>query len=226
MESGPFSATLTTAGSRTVTATDVVNGSISGVASISALAAAATHFLTSAPGSATAGSPATFTVTALDAYNNTATGYSGVVRFSSTDPAAVLPGNSSLSNGQGTFSVTLKTAGSRTVTATDNVSSTITGASGTINVSAASAARFVVTAPSSTTAGGTISITVTAQDIYNNTATGYSGTVHFTSSDAAAALPSNATLTSGTGNVQRDPENGRQSIGDGHGHVERLSERH
>ena len=63
------------------------------------------------------------TVTALDAYNNTATGYGGTLQFGSNDSAAVLPANTTLTAGVGTFSVTLKTAGSRTVTATDSFNS-------------------------------------------------------------------------------------------------------
>ena len=91
--------------------------------------AAATHFVVSAPAAATAGSAVTFTVTALDAYNNIAAGYAGTVRFTSTDPAAVLPANTTLTGGTGTFSATLETAGNRTLTATDSSSSLASPAS-------------------------------------------------------------------------------------------------
>ena len=64
--------------------------------------------------------------------------------------------------------------------------------------------------PASATAGSAFTFTVTAEDPYNNTATGYAGTVHFTSSDAAAVLPANATLTNGSGHVQRHAEDGGQ----------------
>ena len=74
------------------------------------------------------------TVTALDAFGNTARSYPGTVHFSSSDPAAVLPSNSTLTNGVGAFSVTLKTSGSQTITATDTVSSSITGVSAPIAV--------------------------------------------------------------------------------------------
>ena len=158
-------------------------------------AAAATHFVVSAPASATAGSAVTFTVTAKDAFNNTATGYAGTVHFTSSDGAAVLPANTTLTSGAGTFSVTLKTAGNQTITATDTVNSSITGSSSAVTVSAAAATHFVVSAPASATAGSAVTVTVTAQDAFNNTATGYAGTVHFTSSDAAAVLPANSTLT-------------------------------
>src|SRR5215471_18198864 len=79
-----------------------------------------THFSVSAPAGATAGSGFTITVTALDASNATDTTYSGTVHFTSSDPQATLPANSTLSSGTGTFfNVFLKTAGSQTITARD-----------------------------------------------------------------------------------------------------------
>ena len=74
----------------------------------------------------------TVTVTAEDAYGNTITAYNNVVHFTSTDSKAVLPANARLASGVGTFSVTLKTAGSQTVTATDTGTPAITGTSGAI----------------------------------------------------------------------------------------------
>ena len=162
-------------------------------------AGAATHFSVTAPGTATAGTPISVTVTALDGFNNTATGYTGVAHFTSSDGAALLPANSTLTNGTGSFSVTLKTAGSETVTATDTTTSSITGSSNSITVSGAAATHFSVTAPGTATASTPFNITVTALDGFNNTATGYTGTVHFTSTDGAAVLPGNSTLTNGTG---------------------------
>src|SRR5262249_31861068 len=79
--------------------------------------------------SATAGMPFSLSVTAQDQFNNTATGYSATVHFSSSDGAAVLPGDATLTNGVGSFNVTLETAGSPTVTATDTSSITHTSAS-------------------------------------------------------------------------------------------------
>jgi hypothetical protein len=198
--SGTFSATLKTAGSQTITATDTVTASISGASSsIAVSAAAATHYTVSAPSSATAGTAFSFTVTAQDQFNNTATGYAGTVHFTSTDGNATLPANSTLSNGTGTFSATLRTAGLETITATDTVSGSITGTSNSINVASAAATHFNVTAPASATAGSAFTFTLTALDQFNNKATGYSGTVHFTSSDGQAVLPANSSLTNGVG---------------------------
>jgi hypothetical protein len=91
-----------------------------------------------------------------------------------------------------TFLVTLKTKGSQSLTATDTVTASITGAESGITVNAATAISLVVSgfpSPISVTQPGTV--TVTAQDAYGNIATGYQGTVHFSSSDAAATLPAN-----------------------------------
>src|SRR5262249_58517884 len=130
----------------TIPAPDTHTSSPTGTSNTVAVsAAAATHFAVSAPSSATAGSAFTFTVTALDQFNNTATGYGGTVHFTSSDGAATLPANSTLTNGAGTFSATLRTAGSQTVTATDTVSSSVTGTSGAISVGAAAATHFSVT---------------------------------------------------------------------------------
>src|SRR5207302_248949 len=140
-----------------------------------------------------------FVVTAQDQFNNTATGYAGTVHFTSTDGPAVLPSNSTLTSGIGSFSATLRTAGSQTLTATDTSNSSITGTSNTIAVSAATATHSTVS-PSRTAIGASgFSYVVTAQDQFNNTATTYAGTVHFTSTDGQAVLPSDTTLTSGIG---------------------------
>ncbi len=195
-----FSATLANAGNQTVTATDTVTPSINGTSGAIAVApGAVTHFTVSAPASASSGTAVSVNVTALDASNNLVPGYAGTVHFTSSDAQAVLPANSTLTAGVGTFSVTLKTVGSRTVTATDTVTSSITGASAAINVSPGAATHYSITAPATATAGTPFSVTVTALDAAGNVATGYSGTIHFTSNDAQAVVPADVTLVSGVG---------------------------
>ncbi len=168
-------ATLVTAGTQTLTATDTVTGSINGTSgNVAVSAAAATHFSVSAPANATAGSAFNVTVTALDQFNNTATGYAGTVHFTSSDGTATLPGNSTLTSGTGTFSATLRTAGSQTVTATDTVAGSINGTSGSVTVSAAAATHLAFgVQPASTVAGVAISPAVTVQvlDQFNNLVT-------------------------------------------------------
>src|SRR5206468_3584053 len=120
--------------------------------------AAATHFsVTGFPSPATAGDAHNATVTALDAYGNTDTNYTGTVKITSSDGAAVLPANHTFTTGLGNdngvhdFSVTLKTAGTQSITATDTVSA-ITGTESAIEVDPAGLDHFAVT----NTLGGSI----------------------------------------------------------------------
>jgi len=94
-----------------------------------------THFSVTSPSPVTAGVPFSFTVTALDANNNVVFTYAGAVHFSSSDSAAFLPPDSTLASGVGTFYATLKTGASQTITATDQVTGSITGTSAAIQVS-------------------------------------------------------------------------------------------
>lgn len=93
-----------------------------------------TQFSVSGPASSGAGIPFTFTVTAVAAYGTVVTSYSGTVHFTSSDPAAVLPQNSTLMNGMGTFSATLNSGGLQTITAADTVSASLQGALTTTDV--------------------------------------------------------------------------------------------
>jgi hypothetical protein len=131
-----FSVTLKTVGTRSVTATDSVSLATGSQNAIVVNSGSAMQLTVSGlPSPYGAGSTQSLTVTAKDAYGNTATGYTGTVQFSSSDPAAVLPANATLANGVGTFSVTLRTAGTRSVTATDTVTPSITGSQNAIVVS-------------------------------------------------------------------------------------------
>src|SRR5260370_11429818 len=79
--------------------------------------------------------------TANDAYGNLATGYRGTVHFTSSDAAASLPANytfTSADGGSHTFSATLNTAGTQSITGKDTVTPTITGTQSGILVTAAS----------------------------------------------------------------------------------------
>jgi hypothetical protein len=161
---------------------------------------------------ATAGTPFEFTVTALDAANNVVAGYSGTVHLSSTDDQAVLPENQTLTNGSGTFSTTLRTAGSQTITATDTVTASITGTASSIDVTPGSPNHLSVTASTTAQSGRAFSLTVTARDAANNVANSYTGTVHISSTDTQAVLPENSTL-------RRKPNHhgGRHGYGFNHG---------
>lgn len=134
--------TLKTSGNQTITATDSTTGSITGTSSpVAVSAAAATHLGVSAPVSAASGVAFSVIVTALDPFNNVVASYTGTVHFTSSDGQAVVPANYTFTPGDAgthTFSggVTLVTAGGQTVTATDTALGSITGTSGSINVSA------------------------------------------------------------------------------------------
>jgi hypothetical protein len=101
----------------------------------------ATQLQVSAPAADTAGQAFSVTLTALDAFGNTATGYAGTVHFTSSDAQAVLPGDYTVSTGDAgvhTFSATMRTAGTQSLTATDTASSSVTGTQSGITVSAGS----------------------------------------------------------------------------------------
>jgi hypothetical protein len=156
----------------------------------------ATHFsVTPATLSSTAGTSFNFSVVAIDSSNNPVSSYSGAVHFTSTDAKAVLPADSTLTNGAGTFSATLKTSGGQIISATSIVS----GSSISIAVSAGPASQLAISAPATVVATVPFSFTVRALDSYNNAASSYAGTVHFTSSDTKAILPTNSQLPGGAG---------------------------
>ncbi len=198
---GTFAATLVSVGSQTITGTDVATAAITGTLTVSV--AATVHDLrVTAPMTATAGAPFSVTVVAADAQGNPVPGYGGTVHFASSDasPGVSLPSDSTLTNGQGTFSVKLTKAGPQTVTVSDVQSSLSTTVG--VSVTAQQASRLVLSTDTSTpTAGTSLSLTVVAQDQFANTDLAYAGRVHFTSTDgsATAVLPADSTLTNGQG---------------------------
>jgi len=111
--------------------------------------------------------PLSFGVQALDQFGNPTPLYSGTIHFTSTDPGAELPADSTLTNGAGTFIATLHTLGSWTITATDTVAAQITGTSSPI----------IVIGPQPTpTATPTATATITPSLSPTPTATPSSGT--------------------------------------------------
>ena len=132
---GTFSATMKTSGNQTLTATDTLTSSTAGTSgAVAVQAATATHFSVSAISIASVGSLFSLSVAALDQFSNVAAGYGGTVHFTSSDSSAVLPANTTLVGGSATFSAALKSAGNQIVTATDSVTNTIIGSTGSINV--------------------------------------------------------------------------------------------
>jgi hypothetical protein len=199
---GTFGATLTKGGSQTISATDTTTATIAGTLTVDVVpaAATATALRITGPSTATAGEPFSVTVAAVDASGTPVATYSGTVHFSSSDNASAveLPADATLANGQRTFSVTLVTAGSRTLSATDTETSTVTG-SAAIDVVAGPATQLALSTTATPIAGTSFSFTVTALDRFGNSGSAYAGRVHFTSSDGSATLPPDSTLTNGQG---------------------------
>jgi hypothetical protein len=201
-----FSATLFTAGTQSITATDTTTAGLSGKDSgITVDPAAASRLVVSGfPSPTTAGASHTFTVTAEDPYGNVATGFAGTVHFTSSDAKAVLPANytfTAADAGTHTFSATLKTAGTQSITARDTATANLSGTDGGITVKPAAARKFLLRAPSGVTHGVAFSVTLRVEDAYGNVVTGYTGTVHFSSTDSTALLPANYTFTAGDAGV-------------------------
>src|SRR5262249_8825733 len=78
-----------------------------------------------------------------------------------------------------TFSATLKTAGTQSLTATDIANGAVAGLQTSILVNAAAASRLLLSAPASVKAGAKFSLTVTVVDAYGNVVTGYRGTIGY-----------------------------------------------
>jgi len=109
----------------------------------------ATHFsVTSATPSPTAGTAFNITITALSDSGVAVTSYSGTVHFTSSDVQALLPASSAITNGTGTGSITLKTAGPQSITATG--ADLLTGTLSAIPVGSAVASKLAVSPATAT----------------------------------------------------------------------------
>jgi hypothetical protein len=224
--------TFNTAGSATVTAADMTDDSKTAYTSPSitvnagalaklqlllpgeTAAPGTTNGKTGSPSAQTAGLPYSVTVNAVDAnWNVIAT--NDTVAITSSDSNAALPANAALIGGGNTFSLTNKTAGTWTVTASDTTHSGVTASTSpsfTVNPGAFAKLQLLMpgetAAPGTTagktgspptqTAGASFSITVTAVDTsWNLIST--NDTVQIASSDAQATLPADAALSAGSG---------------------------
>jgi microsomal dipeptidase-like Zn-dependent dipeptidase len=145
-----------------------------------------TQLAVSAPASVNPGSAFTFTVTAQNSSGVTVPGYTGTVQFSSSDVSSSLPANYTFvpasDNGVHTFTATLNTGGSQTITAMDTANS-LTGTSNGIVVNQAPAI----------TSGNSTTFTVPSLGVFLVTATGFPAPT-FTET---GALPSGVFFTPG-----------------------------
>jgi len=197
-----FTATLYTAGTQVLGASDVNNSTIAGEQDgiVVTPAAVSQLVVTGFPSPITAGTPGTFTVTVEDAYGNVVTDFSDRIAFYSSDSQASLPPSYQFTPGdQGshTFTATLFTAGTQSIGAIDVNNPSVAGEQDGIEVDPASATALIVSGfPSPVQAGMPGQFSVTAVDLYGNVDTNYTGTITFYSSDPAAQLPPDYTFTS------------------------------
>ncbi|MEX0602617.1 MAG: hypothetical protein WD295_04695, partial [Bacteroidota bacterium] len=227
-----FSIILKTAGTATVTATDLSDGTktanTSSTIPVNAGAFVKLQILlpgetadpgtvlgkTGSPANRTAGTGFTATVRAVDEYWNVVTSVTDEVQLTSTDANATLPGITALSGGTGNLSVTFRTAGSWTLTASDVSDPAKTAStSPSVTVVPGAFARLQLLVPGETAAPGTASgksgspdaqnagdaftVTVNATDMDWNQVSS-TDVVQITSSDGGATLPTLYALVAGT----------------------------
>jgi CSLREA domain-containing protein len=165
-----------------------------------------TQFEVTAPANATLGTSFNFTVTVRDTAANQVTAYRGTVAFTSDDGAAELPANYTFTSGDGgqhTFSATLNTPGTRTITVTDTAQSSLTGTSGNINVPPTTPGTPDLLSASDTGASQTDNITGDASPTFNITGVMNGATVDLLRDGASTPVATGT--ASGTGIELTDP---------------------
>lgn len=193
-----FTVTLKTAGDRSITLTDPASAPAYGQTVVNVRPAAASTLTVDAPGTIPVDKPFPITITARDMFGNVAVAYSGTVHFTSTDSAAALPPDATLTFGVGTVSARFGTAGTWTITAADSNA----GLSADSDSIVATPISLTLEATNSITVGRPFPITIAAHDGFGNVADWYSGPIHFTSTDTAATLPADLILAGGIGTTQ------------------------
>jgi hypothetical protein len=164
-----FSGTLKTAGIRSLTVTDTGTAGVasSTMSSITVVPAATSALLVAGfPTAVMPGTTYNFTVTSQDPYGNTTPAYTGAVNFTSTDTRANLPPNyifTSADAGVHTFSATLNSIGTQSITATDTVNASITGTESGISVVAVQPTAGI-SGPSTGVPGQPLTYTLTASE--------------------------------------------------------------
>jgi autotransporter-associated beta strand protein len=173
------------------------------------ITAAATSQLVVAPApgfsTVTFAGPYSFTVTAEDPFGNITPGFAGLVHFTSaSEPPDVMPADSFLTNGFGTFTGELNFAGNNgnnSIKATDAFNPSING---TLNVHVNTQPTFllqttlIVPDVASVPAGTSLTIRVTAFTAAGTPNTNFTNAIHFVSTDPQAVLPADYTFTIGT----------------------------
>ena len=197
-----FNVTLNTQGSETITVTDPVDSKTVTSSNITVGPSVNHLTLTSLPTSATAGTAISGTVTAYSNSGTTvATTYTGPVKITSSDTNAGLPSNLTLSNGTASFSVTLKTMPSQTITAADTSGTpTVTSGSITVNASAAATINAATGSGQSAIIGNAFTnpLVVQTVDAYSNPVGGVTVSFATPGSGASATFSLTSCTTSAT----------------------------
>ncbi len=142
---------------------------------------------TGSPTAQTAGTALTVTVNAVDANWNLVNSNTHTINITSSDAAATLSAAAALVAGTKTFSVTLKTAGSFTITATDANVTPLTANTGTsTTVNAGVATKLVISAIGTQSVNAPFNVTITSTDANSNPAN-VTGTTTITLTKATGA---------------------------------------
>ncbi|NTX59100.1 lamin tail domain-containing protein [Myxococcus sp. CA051A] len=190
---------LANMGLRRVTATDTANAQLTAFMEVEVTNDAAHHLdLEGLPTQAAAGGSHTLTLSVRDRFGNLVTGYTGEVDFASDDPRATLPPEHVFTAGDAgrfTFSVTLESAGERSITVAEVGGALSITRSTQVSPGNAESLSLVLST-ASPAAGQSVSATVTLVDAYGNQAAGYRGTVALSvAQDPGATVPGPYTFT-------------------------------
>jgi hypothetical protein len=198
-----FSVVLFKAGTSSITVSSV--GVTGASASVTVRNAAASQLtLEGLPAQVVVDVAQSITVRARDAFGNVAADYTGIIRFTNSDPQAPIPDTTFTATDLGSkvVSVQFTKAGTQTVTAIDTARPSIVGSASTLVVHGPAVSLTLAGIPGTTVAGTLLPVTVTAVDSHANLVTDFTGTVHFGSTDPNANLPLDATFAPSDGGVR------------------------
>jgi len=170
------------------------------------------------PGNETAGTPFLITVRAVDQYWNVVSGIGDRVGFTSTDPFAGVPAETTLVSGQRVFAGRLFKSGAQTITASDLDNTSITSStSAPVTIVAGAFSRVLVLAPGESPAPGSangrsgaaldqsisysFTLTILATDQWWNPVAGPTDVVHIACGDPLAQLPADQALVNGSADM-------------------------
>lgn len=192
---------LTTTGTANVTVVNLAPGGASNAQTLTLTPGSAIRLeLSGFPPTTTAGVSHLLTVTAKDSLGNIVTGDNDPIFLSSSDFPAIFPRTGALTNGVGTFPITLKTTGTQTIGAVDLGPHTIVVTQSGITVTPASPASIVAntgTTPQSAQVGHafTVPFAVIVKDAFGNAVPATTVTFRQPASGASGGFEAPATVT-------------------------------